>query len=215
MQTSKVILVGAILALAGCDGGFELGAVARKAPEQILLANGTVVAGAEGWCVDTATSHSTGDTAVVVLGSCAAIAHNASEPRPNVPGVFTVSVDSDESAPPTPEDLEGFFSTDTGRAALARNGRAESVEILETWAQDGQLYLRAVDQSTAPGTDPEIWRALFDLRGHFISVSLFGPADRPISRDEGLATLEAQVDRLLTANEVVGTYPQETAQVLR
>jgi len=215
MRTSKVILAGAVLALAGCDGGFELGGVTRKAPEQILLSNGTVVAGAEGWCVDTATSRATADTAVVVLGSCAAIAHSALASRPDVPGVFTVSIDSDEGASPTPEDLAGFFSTDAGRAALARNGNAESVEILETWAEDGLLYLRAADQSAAPGTDPEIWRALFDMHGQFISVSLFGAADRPIGRDEGLATLEAQVDRLLSANDADGTYPQESALVLR
>ena len=208
MQTSKVIFVGAILALSGCNGGLELGGVTRSAPEQILLANGTVVAGAEGWCVDTATSSATGDTSVVVLGSCAAIARNSLAPRPDVAGVFTVSIDSEQGTSPTPEDLKAFFATKTGRAALARNGSAESVKVLETWVQDDQLYLRAVDQSAASGTDSEIWRALFDLRGQSISVSLFGSADRPISRDEGLATLEAQVDRLLSANDADRTYPQ-------
>ena len=199
MPISKAFLVGAILLLAACDGGFELDGVTRKAPERIQLPDGTVVAGAQGWCVDTSASRARGDTAVVVLGSCAAIGRDARAPRPDVPGVVTVSVDG--AAAPTTDELQGFFGTDAGRATLARDGRAESVEILETRREDDLLYLRAADRSAAPGTDPRTWRALFDLGGHFVSVSLYGLRDRPIARDEGLATLSAQVNELRAVND--------------
>lgn len=199
MRTSKALLAGAVLALSACDGGFELGGVTRKAPERIRLADGMVVAGADGWCIDTSTSRARADTAVVVLGSCAAIAGNALAPRPDVPGVVTVSVDSDGVGPGA-EELEGFFNTEAGRAALARDGRAESVEILETRREADLLYLRSADQSAAPGTARETWRALFDLDGNFVSVSLFGLVGDPINRDEGLETVSRQVSELRAAN---------------
>ena len=44
------------------------------------------------------------------------------------------------------------------------------------------------------------WRALFDLEGRFVSVTLYGLQNQPIEPDDGLATLEAQVDQLIAAN---------------
>lgn len=202
MRISDGLIFGAaLMALAGCDGGFDLGTVTRSAPERIQLADGTVIAGAEGWCVDQKTSRARGDHAVVVLGSCAAIAGNVLAPRPDVEGLVTVSVDAEGGALPSAEQLAGFFGTEAGRAALARDGRAESVEILESQADDDMLILHAADRSAAPGTDPGIWRALFDMEGRFISVSLYGLVDQPIDRSEGLATLSAQVDTLRAAND--------------
>ena len=132
-----------------------------------------------------------------------------------MPGVFTVSVAREDGVSPSAIELEKYFATDAGRAALARDGRAESVEILEMKVDGNLLYLRVTDESSGDGTDAEVWRALFDLGGHFTSVSLFGPADQPIDRDEGLATLLEQVRELRTANQTVSTYPQETAEVRR
>ena len=198
MRTSKAALLLAVLAVAGCDGGFN---VTRTAPERISLPDGTVVAGAQGWCVDTSSSRAKGTTAVVVLGSCAAIARNALAPRPEVPGVVTVSVESEAGPSPTTEELETFLLTAQGRAALARDGRSSSVQILETRREDDLLYLHSQDRNAAPGAAHDTWRALFDLDGRFVSVSLFGKMDRPIARSEGLATLEAQVDQLKAAND--------------
>ncbi len=147
------------------------------------------------------TSRARGDTAVVVLGSCAAIARNALAPSPDVAGLVTVSVDGQPGSSPTAEQLEGFFATDAGRAALARDGQADSVEILGTLRRDDLLFLHASDDSAGPGTDTDIWRALFDLEGRFISVSLYGLIDEPISESEGLATLTAQIDSLRAAND--------------
>ena len=198
MRICKSVLVLAALAVAGCDGGQN---VTRSAPERISLPDGTVVAGAQGWCVDTSSSKAQGTTAVVVLGSCAAIARNARAPRPDVPGVVTVSIESEAGASPTPDELKAYLLTDQGRAALAQDGMPDSVEILEARLEDGLLFLHAQDKSALPGASPETWRALFEMGGRFVSVSLFGPVNRPIPRRQGLATLEAQVDELRAANE--------------
>jgi len=91
--------------------------------------------------------------------------------------------------------------TEPGRAALARDGRAASVDILETRRSGETLYLHAIDRSGGPRAAAEdYWRALFDIDGRFVTVSLVGLTATPISRDEGLATLAAQIERLVDVN---------------
>ena len=187
-----------IAALSGCEGGFN---ITRNAPEQIQLPDGLVIAGARGWCVDQATTRTRGDTAVVVLGSCAAIAGDNRLPRPSVPGVVTVSVEDTATAVPPTDALQAFLVTEPGRAALARDGRAASVDILETRRSGETLYLHAVDRSGWPRAAAEdYWRALFDIDGRYVTVSLVGLTATPISRDDGLATLDAQIERLVDVN---------------
>lgn len=195
---SKIALAAGALALAGCDAGFN---VTRSAPQQVRLADGLVVAGARGWCVDQKTTQTTSDAAVVVLGSCAAIAGNALAPRPAVPGVVTVSVDGVAAGVPPAEALEQFFASDIGRAALARDGRAASVTILESKRQGDLLLLHTEDRSAASSQAEDYWRALFGVNGRFVTVSLVGLSDDPIPRDQGLATLTEQVRRLKSAND--------------
>ncbi len=188
----------ACLILAACAGGLGQ---SRNAPSEITLPDGTIVAGASGWCIDEATSRASRNTSVVVLGSCAAIAGEAKAPRPNVPGVVTVSVEAEPGAMPDGEALQKFFVSDAGRAALARNGEADSVSILETRLEDDLLYLHAADSSVAPGASNEIWRALFGLSGRFIVVSFFSRPEDSIESEDGLNTLADQVAQLREANQ--------------
>lgn len=194
---SKAFVVACVLGLAGCEGGLG---VSRKAPEQISLPDGIVVAGAEGWCVDVASSQARRTTSVVVLGSCAAIADNAKAPRPSVPGVMTVSVEGPGFQAPPADALEAFFDTDAGLAVLARDGDAESVRLLESKRDGERLYLHAKDDSALPGVSTDYWRALFGLNGRLVSVTLLGLSGRPISSAEGLAALQSQIERLIAAN---------------
>ena len=120
--------------------------------------------------------------------------------QPDVPGVVTVSVENGAAGAPTPEELEAFFVSDIGRASLARDGQHESVNILETYTSADRFLLHMEDLSALPGAAPEAWRALFDLQGRFVAVSLYGLSDAPISAEAGLAALEAQVDELIAAN---------------
>ncbi len=192
------IVAAACLMLAACGSVLDQ---SRNAPERISLPDGTVVAGADGWCIDEATSRAGGDTTVVVLGSCAAISGDALLPQPDIPGVVTVSVEAEPGAVPNSETLEKFFVSDAGRAALAQNGRPDSVAILDTRAEDGLLYLHASDSSAAPGASNEIWRALFGLSGRFVAVSFYTRLEDSIEAEDGLATLEAQVEELRAANQ--------------
>lgn len=194
---SKAAIVACVLSLAGCEGGLG---VSRKAPEQIALPDGLVVAGAEGWCVDVASSQARQKTSVVVLGSCAAIAANAKAPRPDVPGVMTVSVEGPGFAAPPVDTLEAFFETDAGLAALARDGDAESVRLLESTRDGERLFLHTKDDSALPGVSSDYWRALFALNGRLVSITLLGLSGRPISSAEGLAALQSQIERMIAAN---------------
>ncbi len=184
--------------LSACDAGLN---VTRKAPEAVALPDGLVIAGARGWCVDSASTQTRNDATTVVFGSCAAIAQNALLPRPPVRGVVTVSVEEAANGTPPAEMLEAFLITDQGRSALARDGQATSVDILETRADDNTLILHAVDRSGWPVNAAEdYWRAVFDIEGRFVTVSLVGLSREPIGRADSIAALEAQIDRLRNAN---------------
>lgn len=197
MLIFRTVVLLVSLALMGCDTGLG---VSRSAPQQILLSDGTVVAGADGWCVDQSISRSTAEASVVVLGSCAALARDPGAPRPDVPGIVTVSVETQPGASPSLDELATFFDSDRGRAVLAQNGDGASVTLLETRIENEVLYLHSRDTSVQAGTDAQNWRAIFVLDGRFVSVSLFGQDDRPIAAEEGLAAIEAQAQQLRKAN---------------
>lgn len=196
MPISKALLLGvACSILSAC----AIQGVSRAAPQRIQLPDGMIVAGAEGWCVDPALSRARQDRAVVVLGSCAAIS-GTDQTAPDIGGVVTVSVDADGAPSPSLDALEGFFDSAAGRAALARDGQAESVDILDMRRDDDMLFLHAADASAAPGIAPDIWRALFDLEGRLVSVSLFGVVDQPIASELGRTALFEQVESLRAVN---------------
>jgi len=198
MPTFKTWAIAGLLALPGCSENFNN--PTRAASSRIELPDGMIVAGANGWCIDPDISRAQGDTAVVVLGSCAAIGQNALAPRPDVPGVVTVSVEQGTAGAPSPTELEDFFVSDQGRAALARDGQSDSVNILQSRASEDRFVIHTEDRSALPGASPLTWRALFGLGGRFVSVSLYGSKDQPIEPEDGLATLEAQVDELIAVN---------------
>ncbi len=200
MPTFKSWAFAGLVALPGCtDAAFNN--PTRAAATRIELPDGMIIAGANGWCVDPSVSRARGETAVVVLGSCAAIGQNALAPRPDVAGVVTVSVEQGTAGSPSPAELGDFFVSDQGRAALARDGNSESVDILESRTGEDRFIMHTEDRSALPGASPLTWRALFDLGGRFVSVSLYGLQDQPIEPEDGLATLEAQVDELIAVNK--------------
>lgn len=193
----KALITCSVFGLAACEGGTG---VSRNAPERISLPDGLVVAGAEGWCVDLGNSRAAGDTAVVVLGSCAAIAENDLAPSSNVPGVLTVAIEGAGFQAPTAAALEAFFKTEEGLSVLARDGNGAHVRLLESRREGELLFLHAEDSSALPGAAHDYWRALFGLNGRLISVTLLGISGRPIDPTVGLATLQSQVEEMIAAN---------------
>ncbi len=183
--------------LAGC-------AVPGASPPQTQTVAGgaVVVAGPRGYCIDRAGSRAAADSSFVLLGSCAAISGDASAPRPLFPAVLTVTV-----APKPPGTgaiadqagiLERYFAAPEGRAAMARDGDPESVEIVETMTRDGLFIVHARDRlaETDDALTPDRWRAIFDLNGQIVNASVTGMDIRPITRDVGLALVSRFAARI-------------------
>lgn len=188
------LLVAALLALAGC---LSFG---PTAPRTIEVADSRItVAGPRGYCVDTAGTHDGESAAVVTLGSCAALRQSAQEPHPDRDAVLSASIaPAGAGRPAVAESLESlrtFFDSEAGRAALSRSGRADTVEVLDKTTRDGILFLDLRDESPfeGPRVAPRYWRALLDLRGHIVTLSVMAPAGEPLSRAGAMATLEAFV----------------------
>lgn len=178
-------------------------AVTRAAPELMSVAgNSVVVGGPKGYCVDRNVSRDSDENAFVLLASCAAITGDDAAERPRVPTVLAVSVfeqsDDGVAVKDQADRLAGFFESIEGRAALARDGRAESVEVVDTFLRRGTFVIHARDSSedTDSGLGKEHWRAIFDVNGHIVSASVLALRDRPISGDTGAIILEYLVSRI-------------------
>lgn len=193
----------ALFALAGCQGGgpgatagFGGLAFSRAAPQKVAVADDTVaIAGPRGFCVDRTATRDGDAGAFVLMASCAAITGRRNAPVPATDALLTASVAGNPGPGGTPEDralvLARFFSSDEGRAALARDGRADSVVVEQMFDRDGLFLLRARDRSAGldAGLRDDYWRAIFDVNGRIVTASVVGFDARPISDAAGLAVL--------------------------
>ncbi len=193
----------AALGLAACGAPVD---VSRLAPESVRLADNVVVAGPPGYCVAPETLRETSTATFVVLGSCAALTDGALEQAPVQAGVLTVLVSQPGEgaalSEATDDQLADFFTSDAGKVALSSTGEPDGVEVIETQAEDGQVFVRAKDLSDArpAGVDPEYWRALLEVRGHLVTATLIGFEADPVEPSQGLRTLSQLTDRLLREN---------------
>ena len=201
--TRFLLLALASVTLSGCLSGAE---VTRRAPEKVAVADRSViVAGPPGYCVETAATRETGTGAFVLLGSCASIEGSPRAPRPSVPAVLTASVAAEGAGvAPSPDDLAAFFRSDAGRAALARDGQAGSVRVLDVRKTAEALYIHASDSSdgSVAGLAQDYWRGVFSLGGRLVTVTVVGFADSPLGETVGLATLDAFAARIQAENGV-------------
>lgn len=207
MLPGRIGLIALVL-LAACDSGsgsFGGLGLFQGAPEKAVVAGKSVViAGPPGYCVDTTATRDDATGAFVLLGSCASIANSAVARSPNIPGVLTASVSgtSGSAIANSLDLLESFFTSQSGRAALARDGRAGSVRILQTRRQSGAFYIHVRDTSknAMAGTSRDYWRGLFDVNGRIVTVSVVGFEGKPMSNAAGLATLDAFAARIRSEN---------------
>ena len=172
-----------------------------RAPDRIVVASkNIVIAGPPGYCVDRSATRDGADGVFVLLGSCASIENNARAAAPRIPGVLTASVSKASSADISAslDELQAFFTSTAGRAALARDGQAGSVRILATKRKNGAFYLHMSDESEirVASLAPDYWRGLFDVRGRIVTVTVTGFKDRPMSKAVGFATLDMFVTRI-------------------
>ncbi len=197
---SRILFAAAGLALAACSGGIDVGR--RSAPEVVSVAGRSVaVAGPPGFCIDPSARRD-GEESFVLLGSCASIARDPDGATPEIPGLMTVVVSSEGEAitdiAGRADILSTFFRSAAGRAALSRSGRAETVEVFDIRRDGRALFIRARDTSATPlsGMSQEYWRALLDVNGRLVTVSLIGFEDRPISPEDGLRLVRTAAERI-------------------
>lgn len=200
-------LFGALM-LAGCmeSGGGLVSRLSSPVDRVSVADNRVTVTGPSGYCVDRNATRARVQPAFVMLASCAAVSRNADAPAPRVPALLTATV-ANQTAPVPASEIESetfraFFTSTDGRAALARDGRADSVEILDMFRQSGVFFIHANDHSAVTETNlrEDFWRAIFDVNGRTVSASLFVFRNRPISDDAGLSTLNEFASRIRAAS---------------
>jgi len=203
----------ALMVLGACDDITKSSAkapstTATPAPETVRVSGkDVVIAGPHGFCVDPTETKDSANSAFVLLGSCAAISNASHRPNPDIPAILMATVSrKTESAPiaSSMTTLTRFFKSEAGRAALSRDGKAKTVEVIETLGRNDVFYIHARDSSTDTlvGAGDEYWRALFNVKGRIVSVSVVWLEDHPISTAEGFETLGEFTNRIKRENAV-------------
>ena len=206
----RLALFGLVL-LAGCAGFDGVGLLSGP-PRQLVVAGGAItVAGPAGYCIERTSVRKTAAGDFVLLGSCASIAGRADAPAPTTPAVLTASISGAGVADVKSSfaRLPAYFASARGRAALARDGKPGSVSINRTLTSDGAFILKATDpgRGRARGLAPDYWRAIFDLRGRIVTLSVIEFEDKPMSDKTALALLRSFVRRMRQENPTLAPAP--------
>ncbi len=201
------------LGLSGCLEAVPIPASA-DAPARVSVAEGeVVVAGPRGFCVDMAASRDDQAGALVVLGSCAAIAQDPALPQPEAPAVLTAAISPrgwGMKVRESTEALGSYFRSEAGRSTLARSGRAADAQVLQDFSRGGIYYMQVRDTSGA--FEPDYWRALVDIGDRIATLSVLSPQGRPLPPETGQELLMTFVERMLAENR--GIMAQLTGEIL-
>ncbi len=183
----RLIALGLALTmlLVGCD------LPTAGAREVSVLKGEITIRAPQFYCVDPQSARSSADTAVVLIGRCNESGHV-------VAALVTVTVGRFASAGVMlagGEELRAFMSSNAGRRALSRSGRAADVKILQSGVVDGRLMLHLDDKVAG-----EYWRAIVGVKGRLVTISASGSQDAPLTSEEGRKLVDQTVDALLKAN---------------
>jgi len=156
-----------------------------------------------GHCVveDSAEAH--GGSGLGMIAPC-------SGPEPDraeaFPGLITVSV---SAAPMFPDpdrrasalrELGDFLGSVPGKRMVSRGGSGRGVELRDLRQIGDALYVRVRESDGPAFMAPEFWRALFEVKGRMVLVSVSCLAEKPASAEQMLAILAAQVARIRAEN---------------
>ena len=175
-----------LLALTACDLA-GLGGTTRIA----LFDGALIVAAPNGYCIDTGATRLTGETAVVLIGRCAASSSVAA-------ALLTISVGKPGSAGVLIEGgdrLATFFGTASGRAMLSRTGKADDLAIVRVQNSNGAFVMELNDRILG-----HYWRGVTGIGSRLISVSATGTEGVPLNPDDGRRLLNSSLMALTTAN---------------
>ena len=186
----RAALAGALLlALAGC---VMPGAPATD--RTTVLGGALTLAAPKGFCVDPGSRRDGKEGSFVLWGNCAAISGDATAPKPPYRAMLTATVGPEGAGPveATFPGFERFFRSGAGRAALARSGAPDDVEILKVKRSGHLLLLKIRDRSRVQGApvSETYWRAITGLSGRITALSVL-----PL---EGASITDAAQIRMLT-----------------
>lgn len=217
-MTARRLGLGLLLlaALAGCRLAAPSATPATPGadsppPARMGVAKGAVIVeGPRGFCIDRAASSDRGGgSALVVLSSCRALGAGLFAPRPAHPAVLTAAIAAPARGGPgavSATALAAFATSEPGRRALSRAGKADSVQVLETLAGDDAFLIRLDDRAPFAwgAVQPDYWRGVLAAGGRTVTVSVLAMPDTPLTRDEGLALLQDFIAALRGATQELG-----------
>lgn len=207
--TGKILSLVAALALSGCAmtdmaglGGQDsvlkkIGArFAGPPPARMGVAQGAVViAGPKGFCIDREVSQdASGQQAITVLSACRELGGGRFKAKPAHPAVLTAAVAPEGRVleiASAAKQLEAFFASKRGHAALSRSGQPETVRISEQFVENGTFFLHLTDSAPFAwgAVQQDYWRALFPAGGRMVTVAVLALPGKPLGRTEGLQLL--------------------------
>jgi hypothetical protein len=196
-----------ILALAGCVpsflGGGDKGSTDDGLSRQILLAGSGITAVApSGYCIDFNASGVSEPAAFVAFRRCEVL--RGEDFALSRRALLTASISEDSASAPvvagSEQRLLDFFATDAGKKALSRSADPSTVTVLQSYAKDGAVWLQVRDTSPAQQLDASYWRALFDLKGRIVTVTVAAYVDGPMPANRAKSLVQDFVARLSAAN---------------
>lgn len=183
-----------ILLLAACQMDASAFAPTGQARAISVLAGTMQVAAPSGYCVDKQSARQQDDGAVVLMGRCGSGSTLA-------PAVISVTVGATGSAGVLADGgtaLAAYFQTEAGRAALSSSGSASAVQIVQAGNSDGAFTMRIVENQVG-----DYWRAIVGISGRLVTLSVQGPADKPLDPAIGRRLLSASISAMRRANPAI------------
>ena len=148
------------LLLAGC-------VAPAGTPKAAPVLGGAVQVGVPaGYCIDRTAGREDGDTAIIVMGKCR-------EDAAAVPAVLTTAIGPAASAGALAgggQALASYFTSDAGRAALSRTGRADDVTVLVAKGVADAFVLRIRDRDAG-----DYWRGVAPVAGRLVTITVDAP----------------------------------------
>jgi hypothetical protein len=180
-----------------------------------------VTASAAGIEADTKTVTVAGQS--VVLGRAANYCFNDKQSRLTISGAFVVMVPCDPFDEGSTakglilvnvlaeqgimdaiksRDLEAYFQSDAGRAALSRKGNADNLTVLGTMHEDSIYYVHTQDADgpIIPDTTDDQWRVFMVVADRLVSVSVVNFLDDKMSEGMVFAHMESIARRIKSLN---------------
>lgn len=178
-------LFGLILLLSACVAGYGAG---RKAQ---VLGGSMQVGLAAGYCIDDSSSREGADSVILLMGRCNT---GVSES----PALLTLSIGPAGSGAGIGLDnaaLAAFFTSESGRQMLSREGRASDVQIMQAFDQAGVFTMQVRDRAVG-----DYWRAVAAIRGRLVTLSVAGVEGAPLDATAGQQILAKAMAELIKAN---------------